>query len=415
MKKVKLNSQNGSIAVITAILLPVLIAVIALSVDIGYIVHNRQKMQVAADSAALVAAGSLLHGQDISNASQLAFQATAANGYLNNQNSIKIEISNPPTSSSGFAGDLKYVQVTVKQDIPPFLAWIYGVTNTQTSATAVAGPAGNAMPCMVTLESAAAKSLTIGGSAIVNAKSCGVYVNSTSQTALALTGNANLLANPIQVVGDFTLGSSATMSPVTSTSTVMTDPFRTIQMPSFAGCTYINYLDKSSKNLVLTPGTYCGGITISGNHSVTLSDGLYVLYGGGLNVGGGVTLFEGKNVSFYNTGASSIYPYGNIQLTGSSVLNLEAPLTGNLAGMLFMQDPLNNLQANIRGNSGSVLAGNFYFPNANINLTGSSGSDIPIGAVVARTVSVTGNNKLNMTNTYGAAIQGGSTRSALYQ
>jgi hypothetical protein len=268
---------------------------------------------------------------------------------------------------------------------------------------------------MVTLESAASKSLTIGGSAIVNAKSCGVYVNSTSQTALTVTGNSNLIANPLQVVGDFTLGSSATMSPVTSTATIMADPFKTIQMPSFTGCTYTNYSDKSSKYLVLTPGTYCGGITVSGSNTVKLTDGLYVLYGGGLNVGGGVTLFEGNNVTFYNTGASKSFPYGNIQLSGSSVLNLAAPLTGTLAGMLFMQDPLNNLQANIRGNTGSVLAGNFYFPNANINLTGSSGSDIPIGAVVARTVSVTGNNKLNMTNTYGAGTQGGSTRSALYQ
>lgn len=409
------NNQEGSIAVLTALLLPVLIAIIALAIDIGYIVLNRQRMQIAADSASLVAAGSIVHGQDSLAAKQLAIAATSANGFTNLQDSIVIDVQIPPGGSGSYAQDERYVRVTVNQEIPVFLAWIFGVTNTATTSTSVAGPAGNSMPCMVTLESKVSSSLDISGSAFVNAQNCGIYINSQSSTALTLTGNANLTANPIQVVGNFSVGSSSTISAVTTNSSITTDPFKAITLPPFSSCTYTNYSYKGSKDIVISPGTYCGGITISGNHTVTLTDGVYVLYGGGLNVGGGVTSFSGKNITFYNSGNLTTYPYGKFQLTGSSLLNLSAPLVGSFTGMLFMQDPLNTLQANIKGNSGSTLAGNFYLPQANLSLTGSSGTVIPIGAVVAKSVSVEGNNQFSLTNIYGAGTQSGISRSALYE
>jgi hypothetical protein len=82
--------------------------------------------------------------------------------------------------------------------------------------------------------------------------------------------------------------------------------------------------------------------------------------------------------------------------------------------MLFMQDPLNTQAATIVGNSGAILAGNLYFPKSSLNMTGNSGTSIPMGSVVAQKVSVTGNTKFNMTNTYGNT-SAGSSRSGLYR
>jgi uncharacterized iron-regulated membrane protein len=139
-----------------------------------------------------------------------------------------------------------------------------------------------------------------------------------------------------------------------------------------------------------------------------------VLYGGGLNLTGNISPISGTDVTFYNSGNSSSYPYSSLSLAGNLTLNLSAPAIGSYAGMLFMQDPLNTQAATIVGNSGAILAGNLYFPKSTLNMTGNSGTSIPMGSVVAQKVSVTGNTKFNMTNTYGNT-SAGSTRSGLYR
>src|SRR6185436_19755627 len=50
------SSDSGSVLVMTAIALPVLIAFAALSLDVGYIYDYRQRMSAAADAAATSAA-----------------------------------------------------------------------------------------------------------------------------------------------------------------------------------------------------------------------------------------------------------------------------------------------------------------------------------------------------------------------
>jgi Flp pilus assembly protein TadG len=65
----KHRSQTGAVAVLVALLLPVLMGLMALAIDMGLALLRRNQMQVAADSAALSAANARQHGQDISTAS----------------------------------------------------------------------------------------------------------------------------------------------------------------------------------------------------------------------------------------------------------------------------------------------------------------------------------------------------------
>jgi hypothetical protein len=55
-----------------------------------------------------------------------------------------------------------------------------------------------------------------------------------------------------------------------------------------------------------------------------------------------------------------------------------------------------------------------YFPKNTVVLTGNSSTNIPTGSVVAQKVSITGNTKFSMTNTYGTTATG-SARTGLYQ
>lgn len=409
----KRQAQKGAVAILVALLLPVLIGLMALAIDMGYVLVKRNQMQVAADAAALAAASARQHGQDMDAASRLAQAASVANGFQNNLQGTVVTVLIPPGGNLSYGADTQFVSVTVTQPVNAFLAWIFGVTQTDTSATAIAGPAGGGNPCMLTMGTAGT-SLSVVGNSVVTASTCGIFVNSNSASGLQVTGNVTVTATPIHVVGGYSKNGNVTMSPVTTGAAATSDPFANIPLPAFSGCTYSNYSKTGNGDLVLSAGTYCGGISITGNHGVTFSPGVYVLYGGGMNLSGNISPIQGSHVTIYNSGNSSTYPYSGLSLSGNLTLNLSAPTTGIYAGMLFMQDPQNTQTSSIVGNSGATLAGNLYFPASTLNMTGNSGTSIPTGSMVAQKISITGNSQFSMTNTFGASGSA-SVHSGLYQ
>jgi len=418
MKRINksLHRQSGAVAILVAVLLPILLGFMALAIDAGYMFLMKNKMQVAADSAALVAAGSIQHGQGIDVAHTWALTATAANGFTNGINSTTVTVSIPPGGTGSFAQDSNYVKVTVQHTSPTFLASIFGITSTLASASAISGPAGGGNPCLLTLSSSGSGALSAIGNASLTANNCGIFVNSNSPSAIELTGNVNISAGSISVVGGVSKNGNVKTTPVTTGAPATADPFLIFPLPVFTSCTYTNYSRTGNGAIALTPGTYCGGISITGNHSVSLAGGMYVLYGGGFNVSGNVSPITGTGVTIYNSGSGTTGPnaYSSLSLTGNVVLDLSAPLSGIYAGMLLIQNPLNTQTASIVGNSGSTFAGNLYFQNNSLSISGNSGTTIPMGSVVAQKVSLNGNPNLSMTNTYGTSGTSGK-RSALYE
>jgi hypothetical protein len=406
--------QSGAIAVLAALLLPFLMSVMALAIDVAYLLLSKNRLQVAADAAALVAADARLHNQDSNSALTVALNASQANGFLNGVDATRVTVLIPPGGNQAFALDTRYVRVTISQPVTVFLAWIFGGDVTTVSAMAVAGPAGNSPSCLMSLASAEPGALSISGNGILAANGCGIYVNSSSSIALQATGNSTISAAPINVVGGYIQGQNVTMSPVTIGTDVTADPYSSLNLPEFGRCNFVNFLRSGNDDVVLVPGTYCGGINIAGNHSVVFNPGLYVLYGGGINFSGNISPVSGHDLTIYNSGNSTTYLFGALDFSGNARLNLSAPTTGLYAGMLLMQDPLNKYPASISGNAGATLGGNMYFPQAVVTIGGNSALDISTGSIVALKVSVTGNTHLSMTSNYGS---GGSysLRAGLYE
>ncbi len=407
--------QTGAVAILVAMLLPLLIAMISMAIDMGQVLLKRNTMQVAADAAAMLAANARQHGEPMDTAMAMARQATQANGFEDGVTGVVVVVAIPPGGTQSFAADNQYVRVTIAQPVNAYLAWIFGVFQTDTSATATAGPAGNGNPCLVSLAGSGSAAFTVGGNGIVTANACGIYINSNSSTAMQLNGNVSVVANTIQVVGGYTQTGSVTVSTVTTGADIKADPFTAFPMPPFSACDHNPYVAPANGNVRLSPGTYCGGISISGNRTVSFEAGLYVLYGGGMGFTGNSTPIVGAGVTFYNTGNGGSYPYASMDINGNVTLNLSAPLLGSYAGMLFVQDPLNTQPSSIVGNAGAKLAGNLYFPTSTLTLNGNSGTDIPIGSVVANRVKVMGNTKFSLSNAYGSTSGAGSQRIGLYE
>ena len=410
-----LNRQSGAVAILVALLLPVLIGFLALAIDVGYMFLMKNKLQVAADSAALVAAGSIQHGQGIDVAHAWALTATTANGFTNGIDSTTVTISIPPGGTDSYAEDANYVKVTVQHETSTFLAGIFGVASTLTSASAVSGPAGEGNPCLLTLGSSGSNAIFANGNVTITTNNCGIFVNSNNDTAMNCKGNANnFVANSISVVGRISEKciTSESSSVKTETSTTI-DPFVKFPLPASTACSGGSI--PNTKNINLSPGVYCGGISIPSGHIVTMDAVVYVMNGGGFSIGGSTSI-SGSGITIYNsgTGTSGLTAYGNINFTGTSDVNLSAPSTGAYAGMLFFQNPSNTKDASLGGNSQVILKGNLYFPTSTLTLSGSNTTNIPIGSVVAQQITFQAGTKFKVTNTYGASGST-STRSALYQ
>ncbi len=140
-----------------------------------------------------------------------------------------------------------------------------------------------------------------------------------------------------------------------------------IPEPSDAGpCDHTEF--NIGASATLSPGTYCGGITIYGSSSVTLDPGIYILRGGGLKVLGGSSI-QGTGVGFYNTSGSG-YSYGAIELGAGSNAQLAAPAGGEMRGTLFFQDRSapSGVVNKIESGSTSWFEGTFYFPTQHLKL-----------------------------------------------
>jgi hypothetical protein len=158
-----------------------------------------------------------------------------------------------------------------------------------------------------------------------------------------------------------------------------------------AGCNYTNKTVSSAESL--SPGTYCGGLTVSGSTGrATLAAGNYFMVGGGLEVKSAGTL-TGTGVTIINTSRPG-YSFQGFNVQSSGVLNVTAPSTGSLAGVVFFEDPATasaNGTNTISSGGGSTIVGSFYFPVHHTVFSSAAATTIT-GGLVAKSVEIKNNN-----------------------
>jgi hypothetical protein len=176
------------------------------------------------------------------------------------------------------------------------------------------------------LNATAGSSLSVSGNAAINIPGS-LVVDSTSKTALTENGNASIKAASVQVVGGVTKSGNATLSPAATTGvSVVANPLANLTGPSTSGLGSYGAVSDSKGSYTLCPGIY-KSISASGNASLTLNPGVYLIEGGGFTVTGNASI-SGTGVTIYNT--SSTYPsstgsYGGITLSGNGTFSLTAP------------------------------------------------------------------------------------------
>jgi hypothetical protein len=422
-------ASRGQAAVLMTVTMIPLMGLLGLVIDIGWAYWRKEACKTAAEAAAFASAmaastaanfnckpaGALPcpssqpcppnpdkpPGDNIGNACLYARQ----NGFVNSgKQSVTISANTTGIPVAGVSPSY-WVSATVSESIPQLFSAVLGNRWAKVRARGTAaifqGPAG---ACIYSLDPTGNSALDFVGNSTVES-SCGVYVNSNSGSAMTIGGNATLNASTIRIVGNYSTHGHPVLNPdPPSTGQALTpDPFASVPAP--------NYPDRCDSTSGIPNGSFSmpadgyyvvcdGGFGMTGNPNVTLPAGTYVLKGGSIDLHNG-TLRATGGVTFYLTGN-----FSGVTINGNVDLDLSAPTSGPLRGLLFYQDrslPVGAFSSKINGTSNTILNGSLYFPTTRIEYSGGSDTTASYTALIAWDISFKGNSYLT------ADLNGGHT------
>lgn len=394
------RDERGAIAIMVALLMSVLLGMLSLGVEYGSWYAARRQLQTAADAAALAAALERARGSADS-ALPVAQREAMRNGLAKAMDDGAVEINVPPTLGA-MAGNANAVEAIVHERRELLFASLFLDHDPVISARAVVSIANGGQACVLALSPQAAGAIKGRGTADVEMKGCLLAANSTSATAIDLSGNVSVNARSLWTAGGISQSGSVNVrlaEPATTRGAVLADPYAGVQVGTVPACTFQNGL-KVNKDKTLEPGVYCGGLSISGKAEVTLKPGTYYIVDGDLTMSGGTISGDydkaTDGVTFVlTTRASHGNNIGTVRINGNTSIDLRAPSDPDdrFRGLLFYQDRrAREGERNVfNGTAAMSLQGAMYFPVQDVDWAGNNATAAAACVqVVARTVTFTG-------------------------
>lgn len=371
--------ESGNVATIFALSLPIVVGGAGLGVETSYWYYSSLKLQAVADAAAYAGALEKVRGSDKPTIVSAASLSATTNGW--GPSTGTIEVFTPPSSGPNVAK--KAVEVIVHQNLDRFFTSIFTQNAVVAQSRAVALITDASKACILALSPSASKAALFSGSSTTKLIGCSVMSNSMASDAIKLQGSASLDTDCLISAGGVSLSNVVTTvcaSPITQ-ALPAADPFADLPAPPATNpC-------QNSNQSTLQPGTYCKGLTLSGN--VTLSPGVYVIQGGDFKASSNANI-SGEGVIIYLAGTSGV------SMNGTATVKLSAPTSGTYSGVLFYGDRANLAGSNtFNGTADSLLTGALYFPTQEVDYLGNFSGKSGCTQVVARTVQWSGNTSIN--------------------
>ncbi len=332
------RSEAGSVIPVAAMAFPLIIGMAGVGVDISSWMMDRRVLQTAADAGALAGAWALANGGTTPDAEAAVLREAEQNGYDPALGTLEIAVTVDDDDG------MRTVTVDVREPTNVWFSSMFLNQGVYVATTAAAIEVEGGGFCVLGLDQTAIGAVEASGSVVLDMPNCGVAVNSESSSALSLSGNVTLNVGDVRIVGDYAEGGSVdfTYKTMRTNSNPTIDPYADLEVPAFTACTSKQQKAGPTKytgDATLNPGTYCGGITITGNNTITLNSGTYIMDGGSFNVsGGGSITGVGVTIILTNSGESSYGTYGNIDMSGGKEILLSAPTSGDFAGVAVYQD-----------------------------------------------------------------------------
>jgi Flp pilus assembly protein TadG len=400
----RIRQRRGAVAVMIAIMIPVLLAVAGLAIDLGAWYREANRLQLAADAGAMGAAR-LLAAQtastsDFQKAALLEAQGITAGNWIG-------ALATPV--AIGVAPDWSKVTVTLTSTADLYFARVLGVSAPTLHATATAGTVTSQNACILTLSATASIGIDVENMGSVTASGCGIFANATATAAVYLN-SGTIKGTSLGAAGGIDIsnsGSNLLSALENAFAGPQTDPYaNSLQTPTPGACSYTNAsftaYQATAYQFTQANNVFCGNTTIGGNATTdTFAPGVYYVVNGNLTFNN-ATVTSAAGVTFVltgsNPGAFSWTNYSNTTTT------MTAPTTGATAGILVWQTcPASGSAAasTFAGGSTLQISGEIYTPcgalnlSNNVKLTSVAGSTVGFG-VEASTLSVQGSASLSV-------------------
>jgi len=372
INKAKLREEQGAIIIIIALMMPMIISFLGLSVDVGFAYLQKARLQSVADSEAL------------SCVIKSPCPQNGGDSYPEvNPSHFTVTINNPGDSSlcllpsqSGCA------LATVSSTWNTFFIGLFGFRTIQLSATAIAGRNGLTPACIISTAGFSAN-----GNNQVIVKNCdaaiGGILSSTNKAGITITGQGSIAVfnggNPNQC-------GTCSPSPKSIPTPIPNLPSSVIPTKNIDGTLLPTLPYTSCKNSACIPAIYTGGM-VSLNTATTLQTGNYVFSGGFSNNG---------NPLNSGVGGVSLFIPGNQVLNLSGTINLTAPSTPGCtagSGIVISHPYVSSYNAlTLNGSSQNLnLNGVINLSADDVTVNGSSANLNITGSLVTHSITLHGN------------------------
>ncbi len=406
-------TERGQVLILFVLALGVLMGMVAMSIDVGMILHERRSVQNAADAAALAGVPELPDSPGAAEAKALEWAEN--NGYTS-ENGATITVNTP------YQGDVNSIEVIIDVEEPFIFARALGLDSVDVSARAVAGfepeTIGKSAAILLLNEHECSAFQMVGTNDLSIINNGAIMVNSDcadEQNAAINKGGSSVATIEGGIFyykeGNWTLSGSGALIPEPEpVPSRISDPLVDLVPPDLyaigtspdSGGTAADpeTLNVSTGTYTLHPGVYWGGLQLQAEN-VTLLPGIYIMAGGGFAIGGS-GLVAGDDVFIYNTfDPENLSPNadgqcGSIKLGGTAAYTLTAPTSGAYKDVLFWQDEACTDVVRIAGSGegGGGGSGIFYAPSAQLELVG--GGDLGALQMIVDTISFGGGSTINI-------------------
>jgi hypothetical protein len=378
-----LRDSSGSTSLINIVMAIPLVATAGMAVDYSRATRIHEHLQHAVDGAAL-AAGAAKNKPGWSNAQKFAEKSAIAKSYLAASLSGLWDVEyigepvitmGPNTVDIAVQARVEGTLINIMNALPGGDSEVgSGSAGNQSSShkkrgismtvSSKIGYLRDSYICLLARHATQKEAIYFQGNSEFMAN-CAVQANSDNAVAIRTWGNAYAEADSFCAVGGWS-GSGFSPDPMGGCKR-RADPYATLALPNTAGtCTYNNKVVKNT-TANLTPGIYCGGLSISTHGVANLAPGVYIIKDGALDIDSQSTLNAPAGVTIYLTGDTA-----KVDIKSGAVVTIVAPnnttattATAAYKGLAIMQDR-NTGAGNINSiysNGGVNITGGIYTPN----------------------------------------------------
>ena len=268
--------QDGSIAVQIGLGLVVLTGMVGLGTEGTLLIYKHRQMQVVADAAALSGATALSQSYPRDPVSE-ARAVAARLDFPNGSDQISVEVNVPPLSGVE-AGNSSAVEVIISQPQDLAVMGLFGIQSANVETRSVAMRGGSGRFCLLALDPSASQAMHLSNNAEIPDSSCGVAVNSDSDSSLILKNNA-VINGSVVTHGEWSLSNNAELNgtPQIQHGPVTDDPYTDFEIGSVPACTPQSGSGSNNVTRYMTPDHFCDGWDFKNNVTLNLASGTYFI------------------------------------------------------------------------------------------------------------------------------------------